>query len=172
MVLAPVGVLTVWTISYFPGAVSLATVREPSRQLAKAWAPRTLVASTPAPMGRSETILPLSVLMTMSFCGFAAADEEAVGFGVDGHADGRAAGGDGPACDDISGLEVDDGYQVLVFEVDVDLSGAVGGEELGLAAESDGVDFAGGGVDVGFEGHEGFAVARDGEDAIRWRDRR
>src|SRR5580704_17663471 len=69
MVLAPVGVLTVWTISYFPGAVSLATAREPSRQLAKAWLPRTLVASTPVPMGRSEMILPLSVLMTMSFWG-------------------------------------------------------------------------------------------------------
>ena len=92
-------------------------------------------------------ILPLSVLMTMSFLRFAAADKEAVGFGVDGHADGRSAGGDGPACGDFSGFEVDDCYLVLVFEVDVDLACAVGGEEFGFAAEGDGVDLAGGGID-------------------------
>ena len=39
-------------------------------------------------------------------------------------------------------VEIDYGDEVLVFEVDVGLAGAVGGEELRRAAEIDGGDLA------------------------------
>ena len=74
----------------------------------------------------------------------AAADEEAVLLGIDGHADGSAAGSDGPAGDDFARGEIDDSDLVLIHEIDVDLAGAVGGEKLGGAAKVDGgFDFAG-----------------------------
>ena len=49
------------------------------------------------PMGSAASTLPVSVLMTISFCGMAAADEEAVGGGIDGHAGWVPAGRDRPA---------------------------------------------------------------------------
>src|SRR5439155_7613044 len=104
------------------------------------------------------------------FLRVAAADEQAAVLGVDGHADRRAAGGDGPVIENVPLLGVDDGDLALVLEVDVGLAGAVGGEELGLAAEVDLViRFAGLGIDVGGDRDEAAGVAADDEDLLAGR---
>ena len=73
---------------------------------------------------------------------------------------GEPPGADGPVGDDFAGFEIDDGYLIFVLEIDVDLSIAIGGEELRLSAQRDGwVDLSMDGIDVGLEGHEHSTVS-------------
>src|SRR5690242_2335795 len=53
----------------------------------------------------------------------AAADKQEMRRGINGHADGTASGSDRPAGDDLAGVQVNYGYQLLVHEIDVDFAG-------------------------------------------------
>ena len=90
----------------------------------------------------------------------AAADEEAVVLCVYRHSHRRAAGGNGPARDDLAGLDVDHGDLILIHQIDVDPALAVGGEELGRSVELDGrIDLSRFGVNIGLERHQHSVVA-------------
>src|SRR5438270_5765085 len=118
MVLAPRGVLTICTISNFPCDVSPATASTPSLQLANIWCPSNLVASTPAPMGRSARTFPSVVLMTISFCGLRHPMKRRP---FDGSIDiptGAPPGATRPVCNYLPCFHVYHRDLVLVFQID------------------------------------------------------
>lgn len=59
-------------------------------------------------------------------------------------------------------MEIDDGDEILVFEIHIHFARAIRSEKFGRAAERNGGDLTMARVNIGMEGHKGVAVPGDG----------
>src|SRR6476646_3500462 len=89
----------------------------------------------------------------------AATDEETSLLEINRHSYWRTTRSNGPACDDLACLYIDNCHLILIHEIDVNFAGAIGRQKLRLSAQRDWVFNLSTRIDVRLECHERSAIA-------------